>query len=57
VSTLTVADRCDRCGARATVRVELTNGELFFCDHHARQHGFIDASPRTTAAASGIAGE
>lgn len=36
---LTVADRCDRCGAQAYVRVELGGGaELLFCAHHARQH-------------------
>lgn len=38
-SPLTAADRCDRCGARAYVRVELpSGGELFFCAHHARMH-------------------
>ena len=38
-SPLTAADRCDRCGARAYVRVTLqTGGELYFCVHHARQH-------------------
>ena len=36
---LTAADRCDRCGARAYVRVILASGgELLFCAHHARQH-------------------
>ena len=36
---LTAADRCDRCGAQAYLRVELqTGGELFFCAHHAREH-------------------
>lgn len=36
---LTAADRCDRCGARAYVRVILqTGGELYFCVHHAREH-------------------
>jgi hypothetical protein len=35
----TALDRCDRCGARAYVRVELaTGGELLFCAHHAREH-------------------
>ncbi len=39
VSGLTASDRCDRCGAQAYVRVELTdNAELLFCAHHARQH-------------------
>jgi hypothetical protein len=34
-----VADRCDRCGARAYVRVTLPGGgELFFCAHHGRAH-------------------
>ena len=37
--TLTTADRCDRCGAQAYLRVELTTGgELLFCAHHARLH-------------------
>ena len=35
--TLTAADRCDRCGARAYVRVLLPRGgELMFCAHHGR---------------------
>src|SRR3954449_3241379 len=37
---LTAVDRCDRCGAQAYMRVELTGGgELLFCAHHAREHG------------------
>ena len=37
---LTAADRCDRCGAQAYVRVLLpSSGELLFCAHHNRQHG------------------
>ncbi|PPK98396.1 hypothetical protein CLV92_10191 [Kineococcus xinjiangensis] len=36
---LTAADRCDRCGAQAYVRVVLgTGGELLFCGHHGREH-------------------
>lgn len=36
---LTAADRCDRCGAQAYLRVTLaTGGELLFCGHHGRQH-------------------
>jgi hypothetical protein len=36
---LTVADRCDRCGARAYFRVTLPGGgELLFCAHHGRAH-------------------
>ena len=39
VGTLTTADRCDRCGARAYVRVLLPNDlELLFCAHHHRQY-------------------
>ncbi|MFP5219637.1 MAG: hypothetical protein ACLGIG_07865 [Actinomycetes bacterium] len=34
--TLSTADRCDRCGAQARVRVVLANGELAFCGHHAK---------------------
>jgi hypothetical protein len=38
-ASLTVADRCDRCGARAYVRVLLPNFlELLFCAHHNRQY-------------------
>ena len=38
-SPLTVADRCDRCGAQAFVRVMLASGgELLFCAHHGREH-------------------
>jgi hypothetical protein len=44
---LTAADRCDRCGARATTRVAFANGgELFFCGHHSRKY---DAAVRTVA--------
>jgi hypothetical protein len=38
-SPLTAADRCDRCGAQAYVRVLLSSGgELMFCAHHGREH-------------------
>jgi hypothetical protein len=37
--TLTAADRCDRCGARATTRVVLAGGsDLVFCGHHSRRY-------------------
>jgi hypothetical protein len=37
--SLTAEDRCDRCGAQAYIRVELsTGGELLFCAHHGREH-------------------
>lgn len=40
VAPLTGADRCDRCGAQAFVRVRLlSGGELLFCGHHFRKHG------------------
>ena len=32
---LSVADRCDSCGAQAYVRVTLASGDLYFCGHHA----------------------
>ena len=36
---LTATDRCDRCGARAYIRVTLPGGgELLFCAHHGRAH-------------------
>lgn len=39
-SALTAADRCDRCGAQAYLRVSLrSGGELLFCAHHAHEHG------------------
>ena len=36
--TLSAADRCDRCGAQARVRVVLVQGDLLFCAHHAKAH-------------------
>ncbi|MQA88096.1 MAG: hypothetical protein GEV03_26630 [Streptosporangiales bacterium] len=37
---LTAADRCDRCGAPAYLRVLLeSGGELLFCAHHGRKYG------------------
>lgn len=38
VPTLTHADRCDRCGAQARVRVVLSTGDLVFCAHHAKAY-------------------
>jgi hypothetical protein len=36
---LTSADRCDRCGAQAYLRVTLSSGgELLFCGHHGNEH-------------------
>ena len=36
---LVATDRCDRCGARAYVRVVLGGGgELLFCGHHAGEY-------------------
>ena len=37
-ASLTAADRCDRCGAQARVRVTLASGELLFCSHHAKEY-------------------
>ena len=37
-SILTNADRCDRCGAQARVRVVLASGDLLFCAHHAKAY-------------------
>lgn len=37
-ATLTSADRCDRCGAQARVRVVLASGDLLFCAHHAKAY-------------------
>jgi hypothetical protein len=36
---LAAADRCDRCGAQAYIRVRLSNGgELLFCGHHGKRY-------------------
>lgn len=35
-SPLTIADRCDSCGAQAFVRAVFVTGELTFCGHHGR---------------------
>ena len=35
---LTAADRCDRCGAQAYLRVTLRAGELLVCAPHAQAH-------------------
>jgi hypothetical protein len=61
-SALSAADRCDRCGAQAYLRVELqSGGELLFCAHHAREHGdklreiaatVIDETDKLSASAS-----
>jgi hypothetical protein len=32
--SLTVADRCDSCGAQAYVWVNGVSGDLLFCAHH-----------------------
>jgi hypothetical protein len=36
--SLSAADRCDRCGAQAKVRVLLAAGDLVFCAHHAKAY-------------------
>lgn len=40
-STLTVLDRCDRCGAQAWVRARYGEFDLLFCRHHANKHADI----------------
>jgi len=36
---LNAADRCDRCGAQAYVRVTMASGfDLLFCAHHSKEH-------------------
>jgi hypothetical protein len=38
-TALSAADRCDRCGAQAYVRVTMASGfELLFCAHHGKEH-------------------
>ncbi|MDP4014435.1 MAG: hypothetical protein U0990_05095 [Candidatus Nanopelagicales bacterium] len=42
VTELSAADRCDRCGAQAYVRVLLTSGQdLIFCAHHFSEHSTV----------------
>jgi hypothetical protein len=36
-TAMTLADRCDRCGAQAFVRAVFVSGELMFCGHHGRE--------------------
>ena len=39
VAPLTVADRCDKCGAQAFMRAVFPGGgELLFCGHHGREY-------------------
>ena len=35
--SLTIADRCDRCGAQAFFRAVFVSGDLTFCGHHGRE--------------------
>jgi hypothetical protein len=61
-AALTAADRCDRCGAQAYIRVLLPSGlELLFCAHHNREHssaltkiavGIYDETDRLARAAA-----
>lgn len=36
-SPLSLADRCDCCGAQAFVRAIFVHGDLTFCGHHGRE--------------------
>ncbi len=72
VEALTAADRCDRCGAQAYVRVTLPAGsELLFCAHHGREYApklreldariadeseRLDESQPTPAGSAGVGG-
>lgn len=39
LAPLTVADRCDKCGAQAFMRAVFPGGgELLFCGHHGREY-------------------
>lgn len=38
IQSLTVHDRCDRCGSQAWVAVKGLSGELLFCGHHFAKH-------------------
>ncbi|MFN2539828.1 MAG: hypothetical protein ABR549_16980 [Mycobacteriales bacterium] len=37
LSSLTIGDRCDRCGAQAFIRAVFVSGDLMFCGHHGRE--------------------
>ena len=57
--SLTAMDRCDRCGAQAYLRVELSSGgELLFCAHHANKHreklAQVAANPRRDGTPQGM---
>lgn len=38
VKVLTVADRCDRCGAQAYQLAQKDGAEIYFCNHHGNRH-------------------
>jgi len=39
IAPLSVADRCDKCGAQAFMRAVFPGGgELLFCGHHGREY-------------------
>lgn len=41
IEPLTAADRCDRCGAKATIAVKVrgdAESKLLFCGHHTMQY-------------------
>jgi hypothetical protein len=43
--SLTLADRCDRCGAQAFMRAVFPDGaELLFCGHHGREFSAVLAT-------------
>ena len=37
---LKIADRCDRCGAKAFVLATGVSGELMFCGHHYHKYEY-----------------
>lgn len=41
--TLTLNDRCDRCGAQAmlAIHIEAANLNLLLCAHHFKKHGNV----------------
>lgn len=46
---MSLADRCDRCGAQAKARHYFQTGELLMCAHHDRE--FADAMLETEVSA------
>jgi len=38
IKEVVTKERCDSCPARATFRITLETGKLYFCTHHFNEH-------------------